>query len=219
MAITTYAELQTAAANWLIRADLTARIPEFIALAESRLNRVLRQRQAELDVGLTGIPGSRFIPLPAAYSEALTLWITPPGSNTRLEIDFVDPAALNASADSGQPYKWTIDGANLGFERVCDQAYAFTLRCMEKYALSDTAPTNALLTDYPDAYLFATLCEAGPFLRDAELAGAYEGRLTRAIGEINAKDARSRAQQRLVTEPGQIQRFSRVTGYNIRTDA
>jgi hypothetical protein len=48
---------------------------------------------------------------------------------------------------------------------------------------------------------------------------AYEARLDRAIGEINAKDARSRAQQRLVTEPGQLQRLGgRHSGYNIRTD-
>ena len=31
MAITTYAELQAAAANWLVRADLTARIPESVS--------------------------------------------------------------------------------------------------------------------------------------------------------------------------------------------
>jgi hypothetical protein len=48
MAITTYAELQAAAANWLVRGDLTARIPEFITLAEARLNRVLRARMAEV---------------------------------------------------------------------------------------------------------------------------------------------------------------------------
>lgn len=218
MAITTYDELQAAAANWLIRSDLAARIPEFIALAESRLNRVLRKRQAEVDVSLTGVPSSRFIPLPAAYSEALQLWVTPPNSSERLQLNFIDPTQLNAISDSGQPYNWTIDGTNLAFERPCDQAYAFTLRCLEKYALSDDAPTNALLTDYPDAYLFATLSEAGPFLRDDRLASAYEAKLSRAISEINAKDARSRAQQRLVTEPGELQRYGRRTGYSIRTD-
>ena len=43
MAITTYAQLQTAAANWLDRTDLSARIPEFIELAEANFNRVIRQ--------------------------------------------------------------------------------------------------------------------------------------------------------------------------------
>ena len=42
MAIGTYAELQTAVANWLDRDDLTARIPEFIALAEAKMNSNLR---------------------------------------------------------------------------------------------------------------------------------------------------------------------------------
>jgi len=39
MAIGTYAELQTAVANWLDRSDLTDRIQEFIDLAEARINR------------------------------------------------------------------------------------------------------------------------------------------------------------------------------------
>ena len=69
-----------------------------------------------------------------------------------------------------------------------------------KFALSDAAPTNALLTDYPDAYLFAALCEAAPFLRDAELAGAYEARLDRALAEINGKEARGRAARTLSTD-------------------
>ena len=42
MAITTYAELQTAIGDWLNRADLDQKIPDFIRLAESTLNDVLR---------------------------------------------------------------------------------------------------------------------------------------------------------------------------------
>ena len=47
MSIGTFAELKTAAANWLDRSDLTDRIPEFIVLAEARFNRVLRIRDME----------------------------------------------------------------------------------------------------------------------------------------------------------------------------
>jgi len=92
------------------------------------------------------------------------------------------------------------------------------MRCLEKYALSDSFPTNDLLTNYPDAYLYATLCEAAPFLRDDALSGAYDARLTRAIDEINAKDARSRSQQRLITEAGQLTYAARRSGYNAYTD-
>jgi hypothetical protein len=198
MAITTYAELKAAAANFLIRGDLTTRIPEFIALAEARLNRVVRKRQAETDAALTATPGSRAIALPSTFSEPLNLWIVRDGE--REALNYLDPILSEASEVQGEPRYWGIDGANVAFERPCDQAYSFVLRHLAKYALSDSATTNTLLTDAPDVYLFATLCEAGPFLRDAELAGAYEAKLGRAISELNAKDGRSKSRQRLVTE-------------------
>lgn len=198
MAIMTYAQLQAAAANWLVRADLTARIPEFIILAEARLNRVLRTRLAEADVALAAGIGARTIPLPAGFTEPLRLWIERTGQ--RDELPFLEASLIGASSLRGEPGAWTVDGANLRFDRPCDQAYALTLRMLQAFALSDAAPTNGLLSDAPDVYLFATLSEAGPFLRDAELAGAYESKLGRAIGELNAKDARSRAPRTLSTE-------------------
>lgn len=217
MAITTYAELQTSVGNWLVRGDLTARIPEFIALAESKLNRELRLRLGEVDAALVGVPGSRSIALPAAYTEGLTCWVTPAGSADRLEMRFVDPAKITVWNVAGQPLAWTIDGATLAFERPCDQAYAFTLRCLEKLALSDAAPTNSLLTNYPDAYLFGALAEAGPFLRDQDVLTMYEAKLDSAISSINSKEARSRAQQNLPTEVGQLQRAGRRSGFDIRS--
>ena len=47
MAITTYAELKTAVANFLARSDLTDRIPEFISMAEARMGRELETRSQE----------------------------------------------------------------------------------------------------------------------------------------------------------------------------
>jgi len=38
MAISTYSELQTAVKNWSKRADLDSMIPDFIRLAELRVN-------------------------------------------------------------------------------------------------------------------------------------------------------------------------------------
>ena len=198
MAITTYAELQAAAANWLVRADLTARIPEFITLAEARLNRVLRARLAETEAALTATAGGRFIPLPAGFAEPLALWIVS-GANREV-LRFIEPSLLGATSLQGRPASWSIDGSNLAFDRPCDQAYGLVLRMLVKFALSDAAPVNGLLADHPDVYLFATLCEAGPFLRDDALAAAYEARLERAVGEVNAKDARARAARTLITE-------------------
>ena len=198
MAITTYAELQAAAANWLVRADLTARIPEFIVLAEARLNRVLRTRLSETEVGLSATVGARMLALPAGFTEPLRLWLeTAVG---REELPFLAASLIGASSLRGRPGAWSVDGASLAFDRPCDQAYGLTLRMLRRFALSEALPTNALLADFPDIYLFATLSEAAPFLRDAELAAAYETKLGRAIAEANSKEARSRAAGVLTTE-------------------
>jgi len=73
MAINTYATLQTAVANWLDRSDLTDRIPEFIALAEARMNRVLRLAimlnvdETTLGGATALVAGTRDYALPSGY--------------------------------------------------------------------------------------------------------------------------------------------------------
>src|SRR6185437_6669469 len=114
MAITTYAELLAAAANWLVRGDLTARIPEFITLAETRLNRVLRARLAESEAPLTATAGSRTIPLPAGFAEPLALWILQ--GTDRIALRFIEPTLLAATSLQGQPASWSVDAANLAFD-------------------------------------------------------------------------------------------------------
>jgi hypothetical protein len=52
VSLTNYGELKTAVANWLKRGDLTSRIPEFIALAEDRINKKLRVRAMEASATL-----------------------------------------------------------------------------------------------------------------------------------------------------------------------
>jgi hypothetical protein len=198
MAITDYAQLQAAAANWLVRADLTARIPEFITLAEARLNRVLRARLAEAEVQVSLAAGARAAPLPAGFAEALQLWrVTAAG---RESLAFLEPSLLGVSSLRGEPCAWTVDGGQIAFDRPALQGADFVLRMLRRFALSEAQPTNGLLADAPDVYLFATLCEAAPFLRDEALAGAYEAKLQRAIGELNGQDARARAARTLRTE-------------------
>ena len=64
MAITTYAELKTAVANFLARSDLTDRIPEFISMAEARMGRELETRSQEKRATATLTGGDAFVSLP-----------------------------------------------------------------------------------------------------------------------------------------------------------
>ena len=64
MAITTYAELKTAVANFLARSDLTDKIPEFISMAEARMGEELETRSQEKRATATLTGGDAFVSLP-----------------------------------------------------------------------------------------------------------------------------------------------------------
>jgi hypothetical protein len=198
MALTTYAGLQASIADFLERSDLTATIPDFITLFEARANAELDLRTMESEASLVGVPGSRFIALPAGYREITALWVTV--STDRQPVRIVVPEELVTTTTQGQPYFATVDGSNLAFERPCDQAYAFTLRMLGSLALSSVVTTNLLLQNYPNAYLFGALVEAAPYLRDADLLALYSQKLADAMASVKAKEGRAKALAPLRTE-------------------
>jgi hypothetical protein len=104
------------------------------------------------------------------------------------------------------------------FERPCDQAYSFVLRIAGGLTLSTATPTNLFLTNYPDLYLFGACAEAGPYLRDNELAAMFEAKFQTALVEARAKESRSDKLTTLRTEPAALNHYNRRNGYNIRVD-
>jgi len=73
MAITTYAELQTAISNWLNRDDLSSYTGDFIALGERKLEREVRHWKGEKRA--TAAFDSRFIAVPQDLLEPLRLQV------------------------------------------------------------------------------------------------------------------------------------------------
>ncbi len=190
MAISNYSELKTAIASWLKRSDLTDNIPDFIAMAESRLNRMLSLRTAEIDVALTVTPGSRFAALPTDFVDAIALWIDDGSGKDQLALTL--PQTIYQGPDNSRPTQWCIDGANVRFDYPLDQAYATTLRYTQSFELSDTAPTNWLLTNHPDLYLYASLLESATFIMGDQRLPVWQDRYDRAYKEVDEKEARSR---------------------------
>ncbi len=202
MAITTYSELQTAVANWLDRggdAAFTARVPEFIALGESRLNRLLRLRVMQADTPLTGTIGLRTLALPTDFVEPIRLQLTTFGDFVRLAAQ--DASTMRYRMTNGTPQAWAVNGANIDVDCPCDQAHTFTFHYRKSFALSDTATTNWLLSNHPDVYLFAALVESGLFTEDASYLTGVHQRLDLAIEEILHKEARSESLAILEVDP------------------
>ena len=61
MSLSTYSELKTSVANYLVRDDLTSVIPDFITLTENRLNRELRIRANVARAQTTTTSGTAFL--------------------------------------------------------------------------------------------------------------------------------------------------------------
>lgn len=214
MALATYSDLKASVADFLNRTDLTSQIADFIALAEADINSHFDLRTVESDVTLTATSGSRFIALPAGFREAQNLWIN--WSYGRGEpLRFVVPELLQVSTVQGIPLAWCIDGTNIAFERPFNEAYTLTLRMTSGVALSDANPTNLILTNYPNVYLYGALKEAAPYLRDADLMAMYDAKYSEAIQKAKAKEGRIKAPVTASTEPGLLTRAGRRTAFNI----
>lgn len=212
MNIVDYATLQTAIGDWLNRSDLAARIPDFIGLAEIRMMRKLRLRLLEAEVPFTGAVGSRTLSLPSDYREPLNLWWN--NGVDRDPLRYVPPALLDVWTSASRPMQWAIDGANIAFNCPCDQAYSFTFRYRQGLALSNASPTNILLTTYPDVYLFASLVEAAPYLKDADALQLWDSRYGKAVHDIREEEERANNLTTLSTEPAMLLRHGR-NGFNV----
>ncbi len=172
MALTTYSELQTTIASYLARSDLTAMIPDFIQLAETRLRRELRIRQMLKVVTTTTTAGDATVELPSDFLQMRDLHIN---TNPIQTIEYLSPSNFyrnTYSAISGLPRQYTVLAQEFQFAPLPDGEY--TLQMMY-YAsppyLSSTNTSNVFLTNCLDLLLYGALGEAEPYLmNDARLA-------------------------------------------------
>lgn len=215
MALTTYSELQTAVGNWLDRTDLSARIPEFIALAEADINSHFEHRDIASTSTLTPVVGSHTIALPTGYRSPLNLWLLWGGSAGTQEMRAVPRESMRITTVNAIPHAWAIDGDDIYFDCPANSAtdYTFLFRWLGGIALSDTTTTNLILANYPNVYLFGALKEAAPYLRDPEALAIWEAKYADAIAKAKAKENREKALTTLSTEPAMLQR--RRSGFNI----
>lgn len=189
MSITNYSELQTSVANWLHRSDLTAQIPDFIAIAESALSRDLDCKEMETKTTLTTTSGSATVALPVDLVETRRLMVT--GTyNTVLKYLTPDELAQDYGDNStGLPCVFTVIGGALELAKIPDSAYTMELTYRQQIpALSDASTTNWLLTRWPDAYLYGALLAAQPYIIGDARLPVFEKKYADAINGINGID-------------------------------
>lgn len=208
--LSTYTELKASLADWLHRTDLTTRIPDFIHLAEVRLNRRLKLLQQETEAPLTATISSRVLARPADMGNPLALWLTtyPP----RQPMVYRTPQTLPVTEFSGQSQYWTVTSSDIQTENPADLAYTYTLRYVAQFALEDTG-TNTLLTAHPDTYLYGALMEAAPFTGDAAMAQLWSQRLEIAVKEAMSNSQRNKIATLRTDMPGTQRGGNILRGY------
>lgn len=183
--ITDYSTLKTAIANWLARADLTSVIPEFIQLAESRINRSLfvRERMSEA----SGTSADGLIPVPDDLDRVITLRVA--YGSTMREIHPV--TAGQDRAEAGTPEGYVAIGDNFRLVGTDDSDYTLTYFARIP-ALSDANSQNWLLAKEPGLYLYGALLEAAPYLRNDDRAVLWAQQYKAVIDDLKMTDEKAR---------------------------
>ena len=171
MSLLNYSDLKTTVANYLGRSDLTAQIPTFITLAETRLSRQLRLRQMLKVVSTQTTGGDGTVGLPTDFLTVRDFYVD---LNPRQPLTYLSPSAFTRDArphESGKPIFYTQRGLEFELAPKPDTAYSIVLLYYAKPAvLSDSNQSNVFMANCPDALLYGALLEAEPYLmNDARL--------------------------------------------------
>lgn len=188
MALTTYAELQTAVGDWLARADLTSYIPDFITLAEAEINRRLRVRQQESTTDLT--VSGQTVALPTGYIGTRRIYLS---ADPIIKPSYMQPEVFWSTfvdSSTGRPRNFTIEGDNLVFGPAPDETYTGKFLYWKRQDI--TASAHTLYTQNPDLYLFGSLLQASPFIRNDVRIPMWQQKFEGALASVEMSDQRDR---------------------------
>jgi hypothetical protein len=186
MALDTYSDLQTAILSWLARPGdplVSPAVPDLIRLFEREATRRLKVGAAEKRLQLQAL--SSGVALPDDFGE---LRLATSGG---VNLTYVPPMQLPGL--SGLPAHYTIIGNAMYLgpspspNGLIDIIYQSGVP-----PLSDANPTNWLLTQHPDCYLFGSLVEAEAFIGHDERIQLWGARLQAAFASIEQADRKAR---------------------------
>ena len=182
----TYAELQSAIGDWLMRQDLTSVIPTFIELAEEQFNATIRVRRMIATATLTVTDGEAN--LPADWLESRNVrYVDDPYRS--LEYVTLEAADDLRGLQPGSTNQFTIRGDKIEFIVDPEDGTEIELTYYAAIpALSDSNTTNWLLTRSPSAYLYGALKHSALYLKDDDRVERWAGLHDRALEEIRMED-------------------------------
>jgi len=208
MALNSYSSLKSSIADWLNRDDLTAVIPDFISLAEAQMERrlptqkMVKRANATIDTPFSALP-SDFL-----SCKSLVLTSTAPVQQLIfLTEDEVD-AKKYVYRTTGKPQYFALIGNQIEVLPAPDTSYTAELTYVATLAkLSDANTSNWIGDRHPDLYLYGSLLQAAPYLRDDERVGLWSSQYQAAIEDMllqNERAAFSQGRTAMTVKPTRV---------------
>ena len=190
MSLSNYTNLQAAIKSALHRADLDVSIPDFIALAEDKINKRLRIRSMETRV--TASVSAEYVALPDGFLSMRNFQLN---SSPRQRLEYATPEYLDArypdSTATGKPKFYTLVGGEIQLAPIPDATYTAELDFYKKFDIA-TDSTNWLLTNAPRTYIYGALVEASRFIKDDKRGMQWEQLFEMAIADVDRSDKSDR---------------------------
>lgn len=198
--ITDFDSLQTAVVEYLARegdTTLVARVPTFIQLFEAKMNRDLLVPQMEKRSTSTVDTGSaepEFISLPSDFQTMRTVRLNGVTGKPRLQFmtpPQIDDYRFRTDNVPGQPVYFSIFGDELELAPTPNEAYSLEMIYRANIApLSDANTSNWLLLKAPDLYLYGTLLESAPYMKEDARIATWAAGYSMALDGLNTLGAR-----------------------------
>lgn len=203
MSITSYALLKSAVGDWLNRSDLTTATSDFVQMAEGTLKRDPRVRKLttnsayQVSASPANLP-SDFDALEALEHAGSTYY----GPIQTVGHDQIEELKALYGTTGAPRWCAVVGKTQLRLAPAPDTTYTLKLAYWATLTpLSDTNTTNWLLTDHPDIYLYASLCEAAPYLKDDARLPMFQQRLERSLEELHLNTQRAMYSGTLIARP------------------
>lgn len=162
MSLDTFSALKTSIASFLHADDLTSVIPDFITLAEARIQADAKLLEFETTATVTITAGTGTLPTGFVAMRSV-YW----DDDSDYPLQYIAPELYDAmrSSDSGDASYYTITGSSIKTTPMGDGSVVCTYSARFT-ALSDSNTSNAILTNFPDVYLYGSLMQAAIYIKD-----------------------------------------------------
>lgn len=164
---------------------------DFIYLAEREIERVLQVPYRET-TGTISVSSS-IVPVPTGFKSLRRMTLL---SDPKRNLQQVPPSVLDSNwtdSATGLPEAFAIIGDSFHFAPAPDATYSASLVYEQALTpLTESSPSNWLLTKHPDAYFYGALVQASDFIADSARIGLYRQAFENVISQINEEGNRYR---------------------------